>query len=168
MVKKVIYRKLVFLVFMMFIINLIMVSAYTPPTYIANPETLECKYYFPGEEDCFNACMLDCQGAGWNSTNCFNACADPCHYNPRPEGFTVDLGKTTDFENQEEACKLWLDCLDKGGKWNNSTLKCELPEKGAETCIPRNYVNTILLIFILLIMIAIYFKLERINRKKSS
>src|SRR3989344_450494 len=51
-----------------------------PPVYIANPNAMDCKYYFAGDQR---------------------------HFNPRPENYTVDIGYITDFKNQEQACEMW-------------------------------------------------------------
>lgn len=57
-----------------------LVLAYEPPVYIANPKTSECQYYFAG---------------------------DAAHFNPRPRGFDITLGLTSNFENLEQACNIF-------------------------------------------------------------
>ncbi|MBI5347431.1 MAG: hypothetical protein HZB66_02380 [Candidatus Aenigmarchaeota archaeon] len=64
-------------------------AAYEMPQYIANPETMECSYYFAG---------------------------DAQHFNPRPENFTVDIGYVTEFSDVDDACSQWK-CSTTKGKW---------------------------------------------------
>lgn len=167
----------IILVFAFFIFNLAFVNAaYQPPIYIANPETQECKYYFAGEVDCFEACMQDCQGAGWNESKCTDACANQyCHYNPRPEGFTIDLGATTDFKDLNESCKIWQDCLDKNGEWNNQTLKCEPKpqekksiESGKLCSSGLNITLLVISIIILIITVLLYMQNKKLLQKIKS
>ena len=61
-----------------------------PPIYIADPEKMECRYYFAGNER---------------------------HFNPRPENYTLDIGYTTDFKSQDQACEFWR-CI-----YTNGTVK---------------------------------------------
>src|SRR3989338_3731851 len=61
-----------------------------PPLYIANPSTMECRYYFAGDER---------------------------HFNPRPENYTLNIGYTTEFKNQDQACEFWR-CI-----YTNGTVK---------------------------------------------
>src|SRR3989338_6501823 len=110
--------------FAVFVFSLALVHAYSSPIYVANPDTKECGYYFAGEEDCFMDCTYECEVAGYNKKYCSSQCADPCHYNPKPENFTVDIGETANFSNQSEACSLWQECLNKKGSWNSTTLEC--------------------------------------------
>ena len=51
-----------------------------PPIYIADPVRMECKYYFAGNER---------------------------HFNPRPDNYTVNIGYTTDFKNEAQACEFF-------------------------------------------------------------
>jgi len=64
--------------------------AYTPAVYIANQETLECKYYFAGDEN---------------------------HVNPQPEGFDVVIGLSENFEDVDDACNQWK-CFISKGSWD--------------------------------------------------
>lgn len=77
--------------------------AYQPPKYIGNPETGECKYYFAGDAE---------------------------HFNPRPEGFTLDIAFTADFANESEACEFWH-CVEKGNDWNIDDKRCVTRETDA-------------------------------------
>ena len=63
-----------------------------PPIYVANPASMECKYYFAGNQQ---------------------------HFNPRPDNFTIDIGYTTDFKSQEQACEFWR-CI-----YTNGTIKVD-------------------------------------------
>lgn len=163
-----------FFIFAAFIFISAFASAYSPPKYIANPETKECQYYFAGEEDCYNACMNECEGSGWNQSKCFEACADPCHYNKRPEGFTVDIGKTSDFKSQEDACNQLKDCINKNGEWNSETLTCKPKteqsgqEKSASDtlAIAGITISVIALILIVLIYLKIRKMLKQIHLEK--
>ena len=58
-----------------------------PPIYIADPAKMDCKYYFAGDKG---------------------------HFNPRPEEYTVDIGYTTDFKSQEQACEFFR-CVQTNG-----------------------------------------------------
>lgn len=51
-----------------------------PPLYIADPAAMKCRYYFAGNEK---------------------------HFNPRPENFTINIGYTTDFKSEEQACEFF-------------------------------------------------------------
>ena len=70
-----------------------------PPIYIADPNKMECGYYFAG---------------------------DKRHFNPRPDNFTVDIGYTTDFKNQEQACEFWR-CI-----YTNGTVKVDASKRPIE------------------------------------
>src|SRR3989344_5173632 len=61
-----------------------------PPIYIADPVEMECRYYFAGNER---------------------------HFNPRPDNYTIDIGYTTDFKSQDQACEFWR-CI-----YTNGTVK---------------------------------------------
>ena len=61
-----------------------------PPIYVADPVSMECRYYFAGNER---------------------------HFNPRPENYTLDIGYTTDFKDQDQACEFWR-CI-----YTNGTVK---------------------------------------------
>ncbi len=143
------------------------VSAYQPPMYIANPETKDCQYYFAGESDCFDACMNDCQGAGLNYTNCLEPCANQyCHYNLKPKGFTVDIGKTADFASINESCRVWQDCVNSGGEWNGTTAKC-LPkaEEKAKSSDTLAITSITISIMALVAIIIIYLKIRKMMRQ---
>ncbi|MFH0831348.1 MAG: hypothetical protein V1886_00565 [archaeon] len=100
-------------------------AAYKPPYHIANPLTKECQYYFAGEQDCFDACMDECQGAGYNNSYCSDPCANQyCHYNLRPAGFDVDIAPLSVIQNKTEACNLWLNCVNQNREWDSETGKC--------------------------------------------
>ncbi len=51
-----------------------------PPLYIADPVNMKCRYYFAG---------------------------DPKHFNPRPENYTINVGYTTDFKSEAQACEFF-------------------------------------------------------------
>ena len=51
-----------------------------PPIYIADPANMKCRYYFAG---------------------------DPKHFNPRPENYTINIGYTTDFKSEAQACEFF-------------------------------------------------------------
>ena len=70
-----------------------------PPLYIANSETMECKYYFSG---------------------------DARHFNPRPDNFTINIGYTTDFKSQDQACEFFR-CV-----YTNGTVKVYEDKKPIE------------------------------------
>ena len=70
-----------------------------PPVYIADPARMECRYYFAG---------------------------DARHFNPRPENYTIDIGYTTGFKSQDQACELWR-CI-----YTNGTVKVDDNRKPLE------------------------------------
>src|SRR3989344_4763459 len=84
-----------------FILNGIIAAAqpFGPPIYIADPANMQCRYYFAGNER---------------------------HFNPRPENYTIDIGYTTDFRNQEQACEFWR-CV-----YTNGTVKVDQDKKPIE------------------------------------
>lgn len=154
-----------FFIFMAFISAF--VSAYNPPSYIANPATKECQYYFAGEQDCFDTCMNDCQGAGLNYTNCADQCANKyCHYNPKPAGFTIVIGATTAFASINESCKVWQNCANSGGDWNGTTLKC-LPkaEEKAKSSNTLAIAGIIISVIALIAIILIYLKIRKMLKQ---
>lgn len=80
--------------FAVLLFMLIQTTAYAqpfgPPIYVADPVNMECRYYFAGNQR---------------------------HFNPRPENYTIDIGYTTDFKNQDQACEFWR-CI-----YTNGTVK---------------------------------------------
>lgn len=71
-----------------FLVNTALSQEFGPPMFIADPDTLECRYYFSG---------------------------DAKHFNPRPENYTEDLGLTTEFKDKDQACGLYR-CVKTGGR----------------------------------------------------
>lgn len=55
-------------------------QSFGPPLYIADPVEMVCRYYFAGNER---------------------------HFNPRPDNYTINIGYTTDFKNEEQACEFF-------------------------------------------------------------
>ena len=51
-----------------------------PPLYIADHVNMKCRYYFAG---------------------------NPNHFNPRPENYTINVGYTTDFKSEAQACEFF-------------------------------------------------------------
>lgn len=68
--------------------NAVFSQPFGPPLFIANPETLECRYYFAGDQK---------------------------HFNPRPENYTENIGYTTEFKDEDQACGLYR-CIKTGGR----------------------------------------------------
>ncbi|MEK6837824.1 MAG: hypothetical protein AABX69_04175, partial [Nanoarchaeota archaeon] len=58
-----------------------------PPVYIADPVAMKCRYYFAGNQK---------------------------HFNPRPENYTIDIGYTTEFKNEAQACEFFRCTYTKG------------------------------------------------------
>src|SRR3989344_1861139 len=81
-----------------------------PPIYIADPVEMECRYYFAGNER---------------------------HFNPRPDNYTIDIGYTTDFKSQDQACEFWR-CI-----YTNGTVKVNPDNRPIEKdiclCNPGHY-----------------------------
>ena len=75
-------NKLIIISIVFFLFSAILISAqpFGPPSYIADPNKLECRYYFAG---------------------------NPNHFNPRPENYTINIGYTTDFESEDQACEFF-------------------------------------------------------------
>jgi len=73
---------------LLLLLPIVLAQPFGPPLYIGNPETGECKYYFAG---------------------------DPDHFNERPEGFPDNIGPTTDFEDQAQACAVYSCFIADGG-----------------------------------------------------
>lgn len=73
-------KEILFIVYFILASGIVYAQPFGPPLYIANPETMECRYYFAG---------------------------DVKHFNPRPENFTVNIGYTTDFKNIDQACAVF-------------------------------------------------------------
>ena len=70
-----------------------------PPLYIADPVNLECRYYFAGDQR---------------------------HFNPRPENYTINIGYTTDFKSESQACEFFR-CVA-----TNGTVKVDENKKPIE------------------------------------
>ena len=68
--------------------NAVFSQPFGPPLFIANPETLECRYYFAGNEK---------------------------HFNPRPENYTENIGYTTEFKDKDQACGVYI-CVKTAGR----------------------------------------------------
>ena len=71
-----------------FLVNIVFSQEFGPPIFIADPNTLECKYYFSG---------------------------DARHFNPRPENYTENIGYTTEFKDQDQACGMYK-CIKTEGR----------------------------------------------------
>ncbi|MBS3117777.1 hypothetical protein J4430_02765 [Candidatus Woesearchaeota archaeon] len=76
-------------------------AQFSPPVYITNPDTGECRYYFAG---------------------------DAAHFNPRPENFTVTIGPVNAFSDVLEACTVYH-CISSGGGFGVSK-ECICPNRG--------------------------------------
>ena len=85
-------KGIILLILAFFLFNELIAFAqpFGPPIYVADPVSMECRYYFAGNER---------------------------HFNPRPENYTLDIGYTTDFKDQEQACEFWR-CI-----YTNGTVK---------------------------------------------
>jgi len=94
-------KRLIVLSILLLLLNEIIVFAqpFGPPIYIADPVKMDCKYYFAGNQR---------------------------HFNPRPENYTIDIGYTTDFKNEEQACEFWR-CI-----YTNGTVKVTQDKKPIE------------------------------------
>ena len=104
-------KRLICCLLAFFLLNAIFVGAqqFGAPVYIADPVNMICKYYFAGNQK---------------------------HFNPRPENYTLNIGLTTDFKNQEQACEFFR-CA-----YTNGTIKVDENKKPIEKdlCVcPNNY-----------------------------
>ena len=79
---------ILFLGIFIFLVNIVFSQEFGPPIFIADPNTLECKYYFSG---------------------------DARHFNPRPENYTENIGYTTEFKDQDQACGMYK-CIKTEGR----------------------------------------------------
>ena len=68
------------LIFLLSISILAFAQPFGPPLYIADPVKMVCRYYFAGDQR---------------------------HFNPRPDNYTINIGYTTDFKNEEQACEFF-------------------------------------------------------------
>ena len=75
-------KRLMFYLLIILSISSIAANAqpFGPPLYIADSANMKCRYYFAGNQR---------------------------HFNPRPENFTVNIGYTTDFKNENQACEFF-------------------------------------------------------------
>ena len=78
----------IFISVFIFLVNTVFSQQFGPPLFIANPDTLECKYYFSGDQR---------------------------HFNPRPENYTENIGYTTEFKDKDQACGMYI-CIKTGGR----------------------------------------------------
>lgn len=94
-------KRLIVIGLLFFLFNIIMAEGqpFGPPIYIADPAKMECRYYFAGNQK---------------------------HFNPRPENYTIDIGYTTDFKNQDHACEFWR-CI-----YTNGTVKVDADKRPIE------------------------------------
>ncbi len=75
-------KRLLYFLFAIFLMSMIIVNAqpFGPPIYIADPVNIKCRYYFAGDQR---------------------------HFNPRPENYTINIGYTTDFKSEAQACEFF-------------------------------------------------------------
>lgn len=75
-------KRVLFYLSIIFLLSSIVAYAqpFGQPIYIADPVKMECRYYFAGNEK---------------------------HFNPRPDNYTINIGYTTDFKSQEQACEFF-------------------------------------------------------------
>lgn len=70
-----------------------------PPIYIADPVNMKCRYYFAGNQR---------------------------HFNPRPENYTINIGYTTEFKSESQACEFFR-CT-----YTNGSIKVDENKKPIE------------------------------------
>lgn len=70
-----------------------------PPIYIADPVNMKCRYYFAGNQK---------------------------HFNPRPDNYTIEIGYTTDYKSEAQACDFFR-CA-----YTNGTVKVDENKKPIE------------------------------------
>ena len=94
-------KRIIIFLGLFLIVNGLIAAAqpFGPPIYVADPVSMACRYYFAGNER---------------------------HFNPRPENYTIDIGYTTDFKSQEQACEFWR-CI-----YTNGTVKVTPDNKPIE------------------------------------
>lgn len=94
-------RRLLYFLLVAYILNIFIASAqpFGPPLYIADPAELKCRYYFAGDQK---------------------------HFNPRPENYTINIGYTTDFKSESQACEFFR-CV-----YTNGSVKIDENKKPIE------------------------------------
>lgn len=96
------------------LLGLVIVDAqpFGPPLYIADPAGMKCRYYFAGDQK---------------------------HFNPRPDNYTINIGYTTDFKSEAQACEFFR-CV-----YTNGTVIVDESKKPIEKnlciCKERSYWN---------------------------
>ena len=72
-------KRLLYVSFLLLLIGMVIVDAqpFGPPVYIADPVSMNCRYYFAGDKK---------------------------HFNPRPDNYTINIGYTTEFKSESQAC----------------------------------------------------------------
>lgn len=70
-----------------------------PPIYIADPANMVCRYYFAGDQK---------------------------HFNQRPDNYTINIGYTTDFKSEAQACDFFR-CA-----YTNGSIKVDESKKPIE------------------------------------
>ena len=72
-------KKLMFFSVVVFLLSSIFINAqpFGPPLYIADPASMNCRYYFAGDQR---------------------------HFNPRPENYTINVAYVTDMKSEQQAC----------------------------------------------------------------
>ena len=61
-------------------VAIVYAQPFGPPLYIADLVNMKCRYYFAGDQR---------------------------HFNPRPENYTINIGYTTDFKSEAQACEFF-------------------------------------------------------------
>lgn len=94
-------RRLLYFLLAAYILNIFIASAqpFGPPLYIADPAEMKCRYYFAGDQK---------------------------HFNPRPENYTINIGHTTDFKSESQACEFFR-CV-----YTNGSVKIDENKKPIE------------------------------------
>ena len=98
------------LLILLFSVSIADAQPFGPPIYIADPINMKCRYYFAGDKK---------------------------HFNPMPDNYTINIGYTTDFKSETQACEFFR-CT-----YTNGSVKADENKKPIEkdlcVCQPNTY-----------------------------
>ena len=110
------YKALLFFLLVISLLSTTIVNAqpFGPPLYIADSVNMKCRYYFAGDQK---------------------------HFNPRAENYTINIGYTTDFKSEAQACEFFR-CT-----YTNGSVKVDENNKPIEkdlcVCPSNNYLDDV-------------------------
>ena len=110
-------KRILYILLAIILISMIIVNAQPlgPPLYISDPVNMKCRYYFAGDQK---------------------------HFNPRPENYTINIGYTTDFKSEAQACEFFR-CIHSNGSVKVDENKKSI-EKDLCICPSNSYWDDVL------------------------